>query len=251
MTNPNDMWAQAANAQAQAAPQAANTTQNTGNGGGNTAPAGRVANAVQNMDNPFMTSQEATPATSFDPYIPYAYLENRPVVLMPKRFTDQDEKPANQGGGLRDKWTVDIVILAGEPFSFTYKAKEKDANGQEIEVEKTHEVTSFPATFRGQSIWSGQLIAALNGADKAGAFIFGTWCKVPTRQNERAGQTRQKLAAATAQWRQDVAAGRTTQNQPSFTYNLVTDADVWTPEYVNAAMAWWEQEKANRLNTAS
>jgi hypothetical protein len=254
MTNPNDPWAAAANKVSEQAQNA--TPANAGRqDGGRGASAGTAAKPVSDMANPFKTSREVTPAGggNFDPFVPYAYLIGRPVILIPKRFTDQDPKPAQYGGQpgeVRDKWTIDLVILGGEPFTFSYKTKEnKDAP----EVEKEMVVDTFPATFRGQSIWSGQLVAALNGANEAGAFVYGTWCRVPVREDERNGRTREKLEELLAQWRRDIAAGKpgVSQQGPRHSYNVLDDPDVWKPEYVNLAMAWWEQEKAKRLATGS
>jgi hypothetical protein len=248
----SDPWAEAS------AAQSTQTVNNTN--GSDTRPTpgnslGTPAKPVTDMANPFKTSREVTPAGggNFDPFVPYAYLIGRPVILIPKRFTDQDPKPAKYGGQpgeVRDKWTIDLVILGGEPFTFKYPFKEsKDAP----EVEKEMVVDTFPAVFRGQSIWSGQLVAALNGANEAGAFVYGTWCRVPVREDERSGRTREKLEELFAQWRADIAAGKpgTSQQGPRHSYNVLDDPDVWKPDYVNLAMAWWEQEKAKRLSTGS
>jgi hypothetical protein len=244
-----DPWAAA---QAQQSTPAAGTTQQ-GNSNGGQKNSGVAANPVTRTDNPFMTSQEAAPAGSFDPFLPTPYMLGRPMVMVPKRFTDSDPKPETMGGGVRDKWTVDIILLGGEPFSFTYKQKTKQDNGPDIETEETFEVTEFPHTFRSQSVWAGQLIGALNGANSEGAFLYGTFTRVPVKQDERAGKTRQQLEQEIAAWRADMAAGKpgTSNNMPRHTYNLVSDPDVFTKQHQDAAVAWWEQEKASRLNTAS
>lgn len=245
MTQP-DPWATAANKT-----QGQNSQEQGKTAGASTQ--GVAANPVTDTANPFATAAEVTPqgGGQFDPFVPNAYLEGRMLVMVPKRFTDTDPKPESMGGGLRDKWTVDVVILDGDPFTFTYKTKESREATEYVEKEMT--VDSFPATFRGQSIWGGQLIAALNGANKEGKFIYGVFTKVPTKQDERAGKTIESVNAEIAQWRKDIADGKpgVSSNMPRHTYNLDSRPEVLTQDRINRAMAWWEQEKASRLNTAS
>lgn len=238
-----DPWATAAQ---KSAPQ----EQASKSASGNAVPT-VAANPVTDMSNPFATSKEVTPqgGGQFDPFVPFAYLEGRMVVMIPKSFTDQDPKKAEHGGGVQDRWTVDLVILDGAPFTFTYKTSE-EKGGPKVEKSKT--VDTFPATFRGQWVRNGQLIGALNGANKEGKFIYGVFTKVPTMQDQRAGKTIEMLAAEIAQWRKDVAEGKPgAGNEPRHTYNLDSRPEVLTQDRINRAMAWWEQEKASRLNTAS
>jgi len=237
----SDPWAEA-----QAAQNAARNTANKPAGN-----AGRAAAPVQDMANPFRTTQEVAPAGGqFDPFVPHTQLLGRMIVMVPKSFTDQDPKKEEYGGGVQDRWTVDIVVLDGGPLTFDYTTKEtKDGP----EVKKTMNVTEFPATFRGQWERHPQLVGALNGADKEGAFIYGVYSMVPTAADARGGLTIEKLAENTEQWYADIAARKpgTPASAPRHTFNLDSRPHIMTQERINLALAWWEQEKANRLSTAS
>lgn len=246
----SDPWATAA------AVQSASTGAPTGDAGQqSTTPAttgGVTANPVSDMSNPFATAAEVTPAFgAFDPFVPNDALLGRPLILVPKFFTDKDPKPEKFGGKpgeVRDRWTVDIVILGGTPLEFDYQGKD-EKDGPLVDKHYGPEST-FPITFRGQRIYSGQLIAALNGANKEGKFVFGVFVRAPKREDERKGVTWRTIEERFAKWREQIIAGKDTP-KPAHTYNLTADSDVWTADHVNAAMAWWEQEKKSRLATAS
>lgn len=251
MTNPNDPWAQAANkmqAEKQAAP-AASTISTTS--GGNV----QVNTVPVNMDNPFAKQSEAAAAAGpaggqWDPRVPFDAIEGRMCVIVPVSYRDDAPIPEQfnpKEGEVREEYRVDLIVLDGGPFEYTYKVREsKDAEP----VEKTANVTEFPFVARGQTIAQGQLVRALKGAAKEGKFIYGVMTRVPQLRDQKAYPTPEALATARAEWIRLLASGKVTP-EPRFTWGLDERPAALTSERLTLAAQWWETEKKRRLETAS
>lgn len=237
---------------AQATAQAAGTTSTA------PAPAGSngqqstavPANPVADTANPFKKASEVgSSGQDYDPFVPLAYLERRMLVMVPRSFRTDAEKKPEFGGGVTDEWRVDIIVLDGGTLTFPTKVKDPDnPNGDYIEKEVTY--SEFPATFRGQGIRGGQLVGALNGANKAGGFLYGVLRRVPVMQDVRSGKTIETLDQEIQAWRQKIAAG-IPATDVRYTWNLDDRPQALTPEREKLALAWWEQESAARLKSAA
>ena len=211
---------------------------------------------VSNMDNPFATQKQGAEAAgggggTWDPRVPFDLLEGRMIIMVPKSFRDDAEIPATfnpKPGETREEYRVDIVVLDGAPFSFEYTFKaSKDAEPEK----RTWEVKEFPSTHRGQTIAQGQLIKALKGVDKSGAFLYGVMAMVPQFRDQSLYPTPEALAEARKAWIAALSAGQKGVTEPRYTWGLDERPHILTPERINLALAWWETEKANRLATAS
>lgn len=237
-----DPWAQAAGQTATTNSAPAATT--TNGGYASSAVAAQNKN-VGSISNPFGNAREYAGQGGglWDPRVPFAYLENRAIVMIPRALDANAKDPFNEGQ-TREEWRVDIVILDGEPFEFTYNAKEsKDAQP----VEKTMQVSAFPAVFKQQSVAQGQLVKALKGvdADPEKLFLFGVLRRVP-QFRDAATETVDSIAEKMTRYRQDVAAGKPGAKEPRHTWNLI--ADSLTEAQSAAAMAWWTQAKSTWPN---
>jgi hypothetical protein len=206
---------------------------------------------VQNMANPFATQRQAAAEApggggQWDPRIPFGALSGRMIVMVPKSYTDKAPVPKEfnpKEGEVREEYTVDIVVLDGGPLTYSEKFRpSKDAELEEREVS----VTEFPYTRRGQRISQGQLVRALKGADKSGAFLYGVMTMVPQLRDSGLYPTPEALAEARKKWISELQSGKTVA-EPRYTWGLDERPHVLTDERVNLALAWWETEKRNRL----
>lgn len=213
------------------------------------------AGPVQDMSNPFATQAEGSAAIGsggqWDPRVPFDLIEGRMVVMVPKSYRNDAPIPAAfnpKEGETREEYRVDLVILDGSPFSFEYNFKaSKDAEPEK----RKWEVTSFPSTHRGQTIAQGQLVRALKGVDKEGKFLYGVMAMVPQLRDQGLYPTPEKLAEARKAWIAALTAGQRGVSEPRYTWGLDDRPHILTTERINLALAWWETEKATRLNTAS
>lgn len=213
------------------------------------------ASPVQNMENPFATQSAGSAAAGggaqWDPRVPFDLLEGRMIVMVPKSYTDKAPIPAAfnpKEGETREEYRVDIVVLDGAPFTFEYNFKaSKDAEPEK----RTWEVKEFPSTHRGQTVAQGQLVRALKGAEKNGAFLYGVMTMVPQLRDQGLYPTPEKLAEARKAWIAALSAGQKGVSEPRYTWGLDERPHILTPERINLALKWWETEKANRLSTAS
>lgn len=241
-----DPWAEAANAQQAASTQNTSTT-TSGNVQQNTVPV--------NMNDPFAKQSEAAAAAGpaagqWDPRVPFDAIEGRMVIMVPKSYRDDAPIPEAfnpKPGEVREEYRVDLVVLDGGPleYEYTFKAS-KDAEPEK----KTMQVAEFPHTARGQNIAQGQLIRALKGAAKEGKFLYGVMTRVPQLRDQKIYPDPEALAAARYQWIEMLKVGKTTA-EPRYTWGLDERPAALTPERLNLAGAWWEQEKKRRLDTAS
>lgn len=228
----------------------------------NTASGVVTAGAVQDMANPFRKKSEVVSAggggVTWDPRVPFDYLEHRMVVMVPVSLNPESADPFNKGK-TREEWRVNIIVLDGEQFEFTYNERAKNASGDFIKradgsyemKESTFAVTDFPATFREQSVAQGQLVKALKAVNEEGAFLYGVMRRVPVVADARAGATIESLAAKLEAWRQLIASGKPAGDRPRHTWNLDDRPEALTQERMDLAAAWWEQEKQRRVETAS
>lgn len=238
-----DPWAAAQAQQATSTPAASTTN-------------GTPAAPVANMSNPFATQSAGTAAAGggggqWDPRVPFDLLEGRMIVMVPKSFTDKAEVPAMfnpKEGETREEYRVDIVVLDGGPFHFEYNFKaSKDAEPEK----RMWEVAELPSTHRGQTVAQGQLVKALKGVDKSGAFLYGVMTMFPQLRDAGLYPTPEALAEARKAWIAALSAGQKGISEPRYTWGLDERPHILTPERINLALAWWETEKANRLATAS
>lgn len=220
-----------------------------------TTSAATPASPVSNMENPFATQTQGAAAVGsggqWDPRVPFDALEGRMIVMVPKSFRDDAPVPAAfnpKEGEVREEYRVDIIVLDGGPLTYEETFKEsKDAEPQK----RTVSVTDFPYVRRGQTIAQGQLVRALKGADKNGAFLYGVMTMVPQLRDQGIYPTPEKLAEARKAWIAALSAGQKGVSEPRYTWGLDERPHVLTPERINLALAWWETEKASRLSTAS
>lgn len=240
-----DVWAAA-----QATQQTSTTSTPASNG-----PAYTPANPVSDPSNPFATQQAAAAEVGgggqWDPRIPLDAIEGRMIVLVPKSYTDQAPVPKDfnpKEGEVREEYRVDIIVLDGGTLTYEETFKEsKDADPQKREVT----VTEFPYVRRGQTIAQGQLVRALKGADKTGMFLYGVLTRVPQLRDSKLYPTPEALAEARKAWIAALSAGKSGVTEPRYTWGLDERPQALTQERINLALAWWEAEKVNRLNTAS
>lgn len=244
----SDPWAAVSNS----APATTSQQSNSNNSQKSTSVA---ANAVSDMANPFATTSQAQEAAgaggAWDPRVPFDVIEGRMCIMVPKSFRDDAPIPAAfnpKEGEVRDEWRVDLIVLDGGPFSFEYNFK---ANKEAQPEKKTYEVTELPSTHRGQTIAQGQLIRALNGANKEGKFLFGVMTMVPQLRDVKLYPTPEALAEARKAWIAALGAGQRGLTEPRYTWSLDDRPQVLTQERMNLAAQWWEQEKARRVATAS
>lgn len=244
-----DVWANAANKTA--AQQSTSESNGSSGGAGNY---GTPVTTPVNVDNPFAKQSEGRAAAGgggdWDPRVPFQDIEGRMVVMVPKSYRDDapiPEKFNPKQGEVREEYRVDLVVLDGEPFSFTHTFRaSKDAEPEE----KVKEVTEFPFVARGQTVAQGQLIRALKGAEKNGQFLYGVLTRVPQLRDAKQYPTPEALAAARKQWIADLSAGKNA-TEPRFTWGLDERPAALTPERVNLAAQWWELEKTKQFSTGS
>lgn len=236
----NDPWASAS----------ANATQSTTTGGST----GGLTAAPINSDNPFATQSQGSDAVGsgggWDPRVPFELMEGRMVILVPKSFRDDAPVPEQwrkNVDDVREEFRVDVVILDGAPFEFEHDFKaSKDAEKEK----RTWKVESFPSLHREQTVANGQLVRALKGAYKTGAFLYGVVTRVPVWADRGKYPNPEALAEARKAWIAALSAGKS-MPEPRSTWGLDERPTALTPARIALASAWWETEKFNRLKSAS
>jgi len=209
------------------------------------------AGMLRNNDDPFGTiSQYKGSGGQWDPRVPFEDLEGRLIVMKPISFRNDAPKPEQFRQGLddttRDEWRVELWVLNGAPFTFTYN--ERDPENAENKIEKTMSVDPSQGTligdvkvpgarFRSQSIPQGQLIGALNGVNKDGHLLIGVMSRVPTVADARKGVTPEVIKAERVAW---LAAGGRGKLRQS-TWSLDDRVQVYTPALKSVAGAWWAE----------
>lgn len=229
----------------------------TQNSGTSTATAERQGNAVpsgtlNNTDDPFGTTSEYKGSGGqWDPRVPFDEIEGRLVVMKPISFNPKANKPEQFRQGpddtTREEYRVELWVLNGAPFEYTYTEPNPDKPGERIEkIAAVHpeigtvigDVTVPGARFRSQSIPNGQLIGALKGVDKDGRLLIGVVSRMPVITDARKGVTPEDIAADRAKW---LAGGAKGKPKYQSTWSLDDRPHVLTDALKGVAGAWWMQ----------
>ncbi len=230
------------------ATQTGNTATATAERNSNAVPAG----TLNNSDDPFATTSEYKgTGGQWDPRVPFDEIEGRLIVMKPVSFDEKANKPEafRQGPDdtTREEYRVELWVLDGPAFDFTYNAQ--DPNNPTEKIEKTQHVDPSAGTevgdvkvpgarFRSRSIPQGQLIGALKGVDKDGRLLIGVMSRMPTVPDARKGVTPEDIKTDRAKWLAGGAKGNTKYRS---TWSLDDRAHVLTPDLRAIAGAWWAQ----------
>lgn len=184
------------------------------------------------VDDPFATPEDVR--TVFNPTPPLEVLEGRVLVMVPRKFEDDAPIPDEfiQSGGpkVRDRYTVDMVVLTGGPVTFEYNGPAgKDGKRERLSAT----VTALPALFSGVWRVEASLIGQLRKVDGGPRpMLLGRLIRGPQAKDRKAGKTVEDVAAEFAAWRRNPKG-----NAPRFSWQMVVEG--LSAEDKALAMDWY------------
>jgi hypothetical protein len=201
-----------------------------------------AAKPLSGITDPFGTSSQfaGQGGATWDPRVPFDEIADRTIVMVPRSFDANAKDPHNEGQ-TREEFRVDLVVLDGAPFSFTYKHRPaKDADP----VEAVFEVAKFPFVFRSQTITQGQLVKLLKGIEAAPDKLMATGVLKRVPQFRDAGSiTIDSIAESRAKYIEYVK--RTGKTEPDtrerYSWALVDHPKYMTDDRWALARAWWDK----------
>lgn len=190
-------------------------------------------------DDPFATADDVKGGT-FTPTPYLEALEGKLVVMVPRKFVDDAPIPKEWqvagGPTVRDRYTVDLVVLGAGAFTFPYMAK---VEGQEEREEKSHTV-DLPALFTNVWMVQASIIGQLRKVDGTSRpLLRGIVRRGPQAADRRNGKTFADVEAAFAAWRRNPKPNQT----PKFSWQI--DVDGVTAEQAAAALTWYRNAVQN------
>lgn len=194
--------------------------------------------ATVDADDPFATPAEGKAGGgSFEPTPTVADLNGWLVAYIPREFTDKAPKKKEHqktpDDVYQDRYTVDLVILAGNDLSFYTKVKEGD---RLVEKEITVPASEFPKMYTGTWIFQQALIGQLkkvHGSPRP--ILLGRVGRGP-RAKDRDTETFESIAQAWKNWE---ARGRRGEAPP---YSWQINVDITEAER-EIAKRWWASAK--------
>lgn len=187
--------------------------------------------AVEVDEDPFATPEDVKTGKSFTPTPSLEQLERKLLILVPRKFEEDAPVPeafAKNPGEVRERYTVDMVVLGSGAFTFQYNAKIEGSDGREprdFTVDLPH---LFTDVWRVEASIIGQL-RKVDGTQRP--MLLGVLRRGPQSKDRQAGKTFEDIEAAFEAWRKN-PRGAT----PRFSWQI--DVDV-TPEQKAAATAWY------------
>lgn len=190
-------------------------------------------------EDPFATADDVKGGT-FTPSPPLEALDGKLVIMVPRKFVDDAPVPEQwkKAGGatIRDRYTVDLVVLGAGEFTFQYMAK---VDGKEEREEQSHTVT-LPALFTGKWVHESAIIGQLRKVDGTSRpLLRGILRRGPQADDRRAGKTFADVEAAFAAWMRNPRPNQT----PKFSWQV--DVDGVTAEQAAAALTWYRNAVQN------
>lgn len=193
--------------------------------------------------DPFATADEATTTGTFVPWPGVEAVQDRLVVLVPRKHDKEAPVSAylQQKYNLpatREEWRVDLVVLDGPtPFGYKYQAKVEGTEDQYQEA--THVFDTLPAVIPNWRVTWGNILGVLNKISEgpkpfALGRIRGGYGVAEMRKGRTFEEHTAELNAYYANPR-----GKT---QPKTVWHLVVSDD---PKDRAVALKWWHAAAAS------
>lgn len=185
-------------------------------------------------NDPFATADDVMGGGGvFTPTPSLEALEGRIVIMVPRKFEDDAPIPEGfrQAGGptVRDRYTVDMIVVSGGPLTYWYNAKVEGSEEREL-AEFT--VEELPAIFT--NVWrvEASIIGQLRRIDgKARPVLMGTVRRGP-QAKDRGKKDFDSIAAEMKAWEGRGRKGAA----PKFSWQI--DVEVTPEERALAIEAW-------------
>lgn len=183
-------------------------------------------------DDPFATPEDVKSGGSFTPSPFLDALPGRLVAMVPRAYDPEAKKRADriESGGkeTEEKYTVDMVVLDGGPFTFYTTQKIKLDNGSFSDERETVEirVEELPALYTGVWRTEGRIVGKLKKVDGTRRpILLGRVRRVPQAPDAKKGITAEQVEKKYAEWE---ARGKNGP-RPKFSWDIdvenLTDAD--------------------------
>lgn len=191
-----------------------------------------------NVDDPFATPEDVKAGGGpFTPTPSLEALEGRVVLMVPRKFEDDAPIPEAyrqaDGPAVRDRYTVDMVVVTGGPLSYWYNAKIEGSDDREP---KEFGPLDLPAVFT--NVWrvEASIIGQLRRIDgKARPVLMGKVRRGP-QARDRGKKDFDKIAEEFAGWEKRGKKG----SAPRFSWQI--DPEVTPEERAEAISAWKASE---------
>lgn len=198
--------------------------------------------SAHDMEDPFATGSDFK-GGPFTPSPQIETLRNRLIVMIPREFNPEAENPFWEKEGdskTRELYTVDLYVLGGGPFVFSYKTKADPEKGIAAEYKDYDAGTPSAETpFEVKRFWvpQGGLIGKLKQTHAKGAPLLGVPNFVPRKSGRDKGVTNAAIRAEYDAWVKRGKPG----NGPSTAWGI----DDPTPEQRKVAITWWAANKGD------
>jgi hypothetical protein len=181
------------------------------------------------------------------PYVSYEELNHHLVILQPTSYIPDAPKREEFGGGVQERFTCRLVVLAGEPIEVPERRKNETSG----EWEDTGQVivlgaggNPWPIEWESTHVFQGKIIGQLKdkfdvraGQPVNGGMWVGRIRRFPSKQTPKNLVTSDQIDAAIVVYYKLAAAGRNPGAKINFAWGLSN----FTSEDKALALAWYSE----------